>query len=42
MHRNEAEQLFNALPNNKILDWPKLKAVADKKINANKLNCILG
>ena len=25
--------LFNALPNNKFLDWSKLKAFADHKIN---------
>ena len=24
---------FNSLPNDKILDWSKLKAVADDKIN---------
>ena len=28
--------VFNSLPNNKILDWSKLKAFVDDKINANK------
>ena len=27
---------FNYLPNNKILDWSKLKAFADDKINVNE------
>ena len=31
---------FNALPNDKILDWSKLKAFADNKINVNKKNKI--
>ena len=26
--------MFNSLPNNKILDWSKLKAFADDKLNA--------
>ena len=35
--------MFNFLPNNKILDWSKLKAFADDKINVNqKLNFVLG
>ena len=25
--------MFNSLPNNKILDWPKLKAFADDNLN---------
>ena len=28
--------LFDSLPDDKILDWSKLKACADYKINANK------
>ena len=28
---------FNSLPNDKILDWSKLKAVADDKINATEI-----
>ena len=28
--------VFNSLPNDKILDWSKLKAFADNKINAAK------
>ena len=27
---------FNSLPNNKILDWLKLKAFADDKIDATE------
>ena len=27
---------LNSLPNDKILDWSKLKAIADDKINLNK------
>ena len=27
---------FNSLPNDKILDWSKFKAIADDKINVNK------
>ena len=34
---------FNSLPNNKILDWSKLKAFADNKVNLNeKLKLVLG
>ena len=28
--------MFNSLPNDKILDWSKLKAFADDKINMNE------
>ena len=28
---------FNSLPNDKILDWSKLKAFADDKINVNEV-----
>ena len=28
---------FNSLPNDQILDWPKLKAFADDKIKALKM-----
>ena len=35
--------VLNSLPNDKILDWFKLKAVADDKINlAEKLKPVLG
>ena len=36
--------LINSLPNDKILDWSKLKAFADKKINLNekKIKLVLG
>ena len=35
--------LFNSLPSDKILDWSKLKAFADDKLNVNeKLNFGLG
>ena len=30
-------QCFNSLPSDKILDWCKLKAFADDKINANEI-----
>ena len=34
---------FNSLPNNKFLDWSKLKAFADDKLNlAEKLKFVLG
>ena len=34
---------LNSLPNNKILDWSKLKAFADDKINPiEKLKFVLG
>ena len=34
---------FNSLPNDKILDWSKLKAFADEKINVTeKLKFVLG
>ena len=29
-------RLFNLLPNDKILDWPKFKAFADDKINVTE------
>ena len=29
--------MFNSLPNNKILDWFKLKAFADGKLNVAKM-----
>ena len=32
----EGEMNFNALPNDKILDWSKLKAFADDKINVTE------
>ena len=36
-------QAINSLPNNKILDWSKLKALADDKINvAQKLKFVSG
>ena len=36
-------QFFNSLPHNKILDWSKLKAFADDKLNATeKLKFVLG
>ena len=34
MHYEDA--VINSLPNNKILDWSKLKAFADNKINLTK------
>ena len=35
--------LLNSLPNNKILDWSKLKAYADDKLNAiEKLKFVFG
>ena len=35
--------LLNSLPHNKILDWSKLKAFADDKLNATeKLKFVLG
>ena len=35
-------KVFNSLPNNKILDWSKLKTFADKKINVTeKLKFVL-
>ena len=34
---------FNSVPNDKILDWSKLKAFADNKINVTeKLKFVLG
>ena len=34
---------LNSLPNNKILDWSKLKAYADDKINVTeKLKFVIG
>ena len=36
-------QFFNSLPNEKFLDWSKLKALADNKIKlAEKLKFVLG
>ena len=32
----ETEKYFNSLPNNKILDWSKLKAFAEDKIYVNE------
>ena len=32
----ELALIFNSLPNDKILDWSKLKAFADDKINVNQ------
>ena len=38
------QSTVNSLPNNKILDWAKLKAFADNKINVNekKFKFVLG
>ena len=37
------ERCMNCISNDKILDWSKLKASADEKINAiNKLKFVLG
>ena len=34
---------FNSLPNNKFLNWSKLKAFADNKLNlAEKMKFVLG
>ena len=30
---------FNPLPNNKILDWSKMKAFTDDKVNVNFILC---
>ena len=39
----ETNFTFNPLPNDKILDWSKLKAIADHKINVTeKLKFVLG
>ena len=36
-------ELLNTLPNNKIVDWSKLKAFADRKIDVTeKLKFVLG
>ena len=32
--RRNMALVFNSLPNDKILNWSKLKAIADDKINA--------
>ena len=38
-----AKHWFNSLPNDKLLDWSKLKAIADVKINVTeKLKFVLG
>ena len=47
LQKNENQGLFwkglNLVPNNKFLDWFKLKALADNKINAiEKLKFVLG
>ena len=35
--------MVNSLPNNKILDWSRLKAYADNNLNVHqKLNFVLG
>ena len=35
--------ILHSLPNDKILDWSKLKAFADDKLNRfEKLKCVLG
>ena len=35
------DSFINPLPNNKILDWLNLKAIADDKINViEKLKCV--
>ena len=37
------KEYFNSLPNEKFLDWSKLKALADNKIKlAEKLKFVLG
>ena len=43
-HCNEMRKCsLNSLPHNKILDWSKLKAFADDKLNATeKLKFVLG
>ena len=42
-HLCSALSFLNSLPNNKVLDWSKLKALADDKINVTeKLNFVLG
>ena len=33
--------MFNALPDGKILDWPKSKALADDKINVAEMMIFL-
>ena len=35
-HQSACRYNFNSLPDDKILDWPKLKAFADDKINRHK------
>ena len=36
-------ETLNSLPNDKILDWPKLKALADDKVNeTEKLKFVMG
>ena len=35
-HRYIITVYFNSLPNDKTLDWSKLKAFADDKINVNQ------
>ena len=41
--QGSGKKKFNSLPNDKFLDWSKLKALADDKINvAEKLKFVLG
>ena len=41
--KKPSSESFNSLPNNKILDWSKLKAYADDKINVTeKLKFVMG
>ena len=43
MSFSQAYPVFNSLQNDKILDWPNLKAFADDKINVTKgLKFVLG
>ena len=36
LHEEEPKQSFNSLPNDKFLDWSKLKAFADDKMNVRR------
>ena len=43
LHSEEKKVRLNPFPNNKFLDWSKLEAFADKKINVvEKLKLVLG
>ena len=43
LHHLQIPKTVNSLPNNKILDWSKLKAFADDKMNLNeKFKLVLG